>query len=166
MRLALVTEGMIHRSLDELMDWLDEHVPEVRDLEVGTGGYSPLGHSPLELSPAERRAWHARLVARGYRIAAFNVSGNPLHPDEAIAARHDSDLRRTIELAVDLGVDRIVAMSGCPAAGPGTGDRSPFRGQCLAPRLCRGGDLAVGESGPAVLGGHQRARRPHRPDAS
>ena len=28
MRLALVTEGMIHRSLDDLLDWLDEHVPE------------------------------------------------------------------------------------------------------------------------------------------
>jgi len=117
-RLALVTEGMIHQSLDELMDWLDGHVPEVRDLEIGTGGYSPLGHSPLDLGHAERRAWHARLAGRGYRIAAFNVSGNPLHPDEAIAGRHDEDLRRTIELAADLGVDRIVAMSGCPASGP------------------------------------------------
>lgn len=118
MRLALVTEGMIHRSLDDLMDWLDGHVPEIRDLEVGTGGYSPLGHSPLALSSAERRAWHARLTARGFRVAAFNVSGNPLHPDPAIAARHDRDLRQTIELAADLGVERIVAMSGCPAAGP------------------------------------------------
>ena len=114
----MVTEGMIYRSLDQLMDWLDEHVPEVRELEIGTGGYSPLGHSPLELNAAQRRAWHGRLSARGYRVAAFNVSGNPLHPVEAIARRHDQDLRRTIELAVDLGVDRIVAMSGCPAAGP------------------------------------------------
>jgi sugar phosphate isomerase/epimerase len=118
-RLALVTEGMIHRSLDELMDWLDERVPQVRDLEVGTGGYSPLGHSPLRLSARGRRAWHARLAARGFRIAAFNVSGNPLHPDPAIAHRHDRALRRTIELAADLGVERIVAMSGCPGAGPG-----------------------------------------------
>ena len=54
LRLALVTEGMIHRSLDELMDWLDIHVPAVRDLEIGTGGYSPLGHSPLELSSRDR----------------------------------------------------------------------------------------------------------------
>jgi sugar phosphate isomerase/epimerase len=118
MRLALVTEGMIHRSLDDLLDWLDGHVPEVRDLEIGTGGYSPLGHSPLELTMAERRTWHARLTRRGYRVAAFNVSGNPLHPVEAIARRHDRDLRRTVELATDLGVDRVVAMSGCPAAGP------------------------------------------------
>ena len=119
MRLALVTEGMIHRSLDDLMDWLEAHVPEIRHLEVGTGGYSPLGHSPLALSAAERRAWHSRVTARGFGIAAFNVSGNPLHPDPAIADRHDRDLRQTIELAAELEVDRIVAMSGCPAAGPG-----------------------------------------------
>lgn len=119
MRLALVTEGMIHRSLDELMDWLDETVPDVRDLEVGTGGYSPLGHSPLRLSTAGRQKWLARLTGRGFRIAAFNVSGNPLHPNMAMARRHDVGLRRTIELAAELGVDRIVAMSGCPGAGPG-----------------------------------------------
>src|SRR6185437_14053145 len=113
-RLALVTEGMIHRSLDDLMDWLDGHVPEIRDLEVGVGG-----HSPLALSGGERRAWHDRLTARGFRVAAFNVSGNPLHPDPAIGDRHDRDLRGAITLAAELGVDRIVAMSGCPAAGPG-----------------------------------------------
>ena len=71
LRLALVTEGMIHRSLDELMDWLDVHVPAVRDLEIGTGGYSPLGHSPLELSSRDRGAWLAHVEARGYRVAAF-----------------------------------------------------------------------------------------------
>jgi sugar phosphate isomerase/epimerase len=117
-RLALVTEGMIQRSLDQLMDWLDESAPSVRDLEVGTGGYSPLDHSPLELSTPDRIAWLAHLEARGYRVAAFNVSGNPLHPDQSRARRHDDDLRRTIALAEELGVQRIVAMSGCPAAGP------------------------------------------------
>lgn len=118
MRLALVTEGMIHRPLDGLLDWLDREAPGVRDLEIGTGGYSPLGHSPLELSSVERRAWRARIVARGFRVAAFNVSGNPLHPNDATSRRHDADLRRTIELADELGVDRVVAMSGCPASGP------------------------------------------------
>jgi sugar phosphate isomerase/epimerase len=129
----VVTEGLIHRSLDELMDWLDAGVPEVRQLEVGTGGYSPLRHSPLTLSGPERRAWHDHVVARGYRISAFNVSGNPLHPDEAIARRHDADLRGTIELAVELGVDRIVAMSGCPAAGPATSDAPHFAANAWLP---------------------------------
>ena len=124
MRLGLVTEGMIHRSLDDLMDWLDAHAPDVRDLEVGTGGYSPLGHSPLAMGPRQRHAWHRRLLARGFTVSAFNVSGNPLHPSSPVAARHASDLRRTIELATELGVDRIVAMSGCPGAGP-TDDAVP-----------------------------------------
>jgi sugar phosphate isomerase/epimerase len=117
-KLALVTEGMIHRSLDDLMDWLDQHVPALRNLEVGTGGYSPLGHSPLDLSSEGRRAWRRRSEARGFSLSAFNVSGNPLHPRRRLANRHDRDLRRTIELAAELGVDRIVAMSGCPGAGP------------------------------------------------
>jgi len=132
-RLALVTEGMIHRSLDDLMDWLDVHAPAVRNLEIGTGGYSPLRHSPLELTTAERRRWHAHLVGRGYRIAAFNVSGNPLHPRASIARRHDDDLRRTIELAADLGVDRIVAMSGCPASGPGPSAAPHFAANAWLP---------------------------------
>ena len=121
MRLGLVTEAMIHRSFDDLLDWLDTNAPDVRDLEVGTGGYSPLGHSPLTLNLRERRTWHERLRSRGFRVAAFNVSGNPLHPLQRIAARHDRDLRQTIELAADLGVDRIVAMSGCPGSGPDSG---------------------------------------------
>ena len=133
MRLALVTEGMIHRSLDGLMDWLDAHAPDVRDLEVGTGGYSPLGHSPLALSPAGREAWYARVLARGFRVAAFNVSGNPLHPNRRIGQRHDRDLRRTIALAADLGVDRIVAMSGCPAAGPGPSPAPHFAANAWLP---------------------------------
>ena len=133
MRLALVTEGMIHRSLDGLMDWLDGHAPDVRDLEVGTGGYSPLGHSPLALTPAGRRTWHAHILARGFRVAAFNVSGNPLHPNRTIGRRHDRDLRRTIALAADLGVDRIVAMSGCPAAGPGPGTAPHFAANAWLP---------------------------------
>jgi sugar phosphate isomerase/epimerase len=132
-RLALVTEGMIHRSLDGLMDWLDEHVPEVRDLEVGTGGYSPLGHSPLALSAAVRRDWHAHVTSRGFRVAAFNVSGNPLHPDPAKGPRHDADLRGTIELAAELGVSRVIAMSGCPAAGPGPSTAPHFAANAWLP---------------------------------
>jgi sugar phosphate isomerase/epimerase len=124
---------MIRRSIDELMDWLDENVAEIRDLEIGTGGYSPLGHSPLDLGPAERRGWHDHLAERGYEISAFNVSGNPLHPNDAIAARHDADLRRTIELAAELGVERIVAMSGCPAAGPGASSAPHFAANAWLP---------------------------------
>jgi sugar phosphate isomerase/epimerase len=132
-RLGLVTEGLIHRSLDELMDWLDENVPGLRDLEVGTGGYSPLGHSPLELSATQRREWQEHLRARGYAVVAFNVSGNPLHPSPRIGARHDSDLRRTIQLAAELGVDRVIAMSGCPGASDGAAVAPHFAANAWLP---------------------------------
>ncbi len=118
MRLALVTEGMIGRSIDGLMDWLDDHVPDVRDLEVATGGYSPPGHSPFEMPRDRLGAWKAHTEARGFRVRALNVSGNPLHPDAGVAARHDRHLRDAIEIAAELGIDRIVAMSGCPGAAP------------------------------------------------
>ena len=133
MKLGLVTEGMIHRPLDGMMDWLDANAPAVRLLEVGTGGYSPLGHSPLEFDGEERRRWLAHIRSRGFEIGAFNVSGNPLHPDGAISVRHDSDLRRTIELAADLGVDRIVAMSGCPGPDDGTGKVPHFAANAWLP---------------------------------
>jgi sugar phosphate isomerase/epimerase len=116
MRLALVSEAMIGRSIDGLMDWLDENAPDVRDLEIATGGYSPPGHSPFELPRAELPAWKQRIESRGFRVCALNVNGNPLHPDPEIGKRHDRDLRDAIEIAAELGIDRIVAMSGCPGA--------------------------------------------------
>src|SRR5256885_14587811 len=105
---------MIDRSLDAVMDWLDANAPGVRDLEVATGGYSPPGHSPLELAAPDRAAWAGHIRERGFTVYALNVSGNPLHPNGRIGERHDRDLRAAIEIAADLGIDRIVAMSGCP----------------------------------------------------
>jgi sugar phosphate isomerase/epimerase len=132
-RLGLVTEGMIHRSLEELMDWLDDNAPNVRLLEVGTGGYSPLGHSPLSLSTSERRAWYDHVQARGFEISAFNVSGNPLHPAALVSERHDSDLRATIDLAKELGIERIVAMSGCPGSDLGESQVPHFAANAWLP---------------------------------
>ena len=67
-------------------------------------------------------AWRADRL-RGFTLAALNAWGNPLHPDPEIASAHDQALRDTIRLASELGVERVVAMAGCPAAVPG--DRSP-----------------------------------------
>jgi sugar phosphate isomerase/epimerase len=62
------------------------------------------------------------------------VWGNPLHPDDAIARKHDTDLRDTIRLAAALGVDRVVALAGCPEGAPG--DRTPhFAGGGWLPYL-------------------------------
>ena len=115
-RIGVVTEPLVGEPLIDVMNWLLKDVPEVTDLEIGTGAYAPTGHCdmPLMLRDAGVRArWFAEIKTRGLRLAALNCWGNPLHPDAAVAAKHDSDLRDSIRLAAELGVDRS---SAWPAA--------------------------------------------------
>ena len=121
-RLGVVTEAFADRPLTALLDWLAENAPQVRDLELGSGGYAPHPHcdrAALLTDPGRRTAWLDEIEGRGFRIAALNAWGNPLHPDPDVARRHDADLRDTLRLAARLGVDRVVALAGCPAAAPG-----------------------------------------------
>jgi sugar phosphate isomerase/epimerase len=125
-RLGMVTEAMADRSLVEVMDWIVREAPGITDLEIGTGAYAPTAHCDLPLllrDAGARRRWTGEIAARGLRLGAFNAWGNPLHPDAAIAAKHDADLRDTIRLAAALGVERVVALAGCPEGEPG--DRTP-----------------------------------------
>jgi sugar phosphate isomerase/epimerase len=96
MRVGLFTDAFRERSLADVLDWLSTRLPSVRDLEIGTGGYSPAPH--IE---------HVAVLGGEFRLAALNVSGNPLE-----IAEHDRALRETIDLADRLGVERIVCMSG------------------------------------------------------
>ncbi len=124
--LALVTEAFLDWPLPALLDWLLAEVPEIRALEIGSGGYAPHPHCDrvAMLRDARLRSrWLGELNARGFTVAALNAWGNPLHPDPDIASAHDQALRDTIRLAAELGIERVVAMAGCPAAVPG--DRSP-----------------------------------------
>ncbi len=136
-RIGVVTEPLADRSLVDVMDWLTREVPEVTDLEIGTGGYAPATHCDMGAllhDPAARDAWMHEITSRGLRIGALNAWGNPLHPDPQLAAKHDADLRDTIRLAAALGVDRVVALAGCPAGAPG--DQTPhFSGGGWLPYL-------------------------------
>ena len=133
----MVTEALADRSLVDVMDWLVRDAPLVTDLEIGTGGYAPTGHCDMPVllhDAAARKAWLGEVTSRGLRVAALNVWGNPLHPDRNVAHKHDSDLRDTIRLAAMLGVDRVVALAGCPPGAPG--DRTPhFAGGGWLPYL-------------------------------
>jgi sugar phosphate isomerase/epimerase len=125
-RLAVVAEAFVDQSLTQLLDWLRHAAPEVTAVELGSGGYAPSPHCPRGLllrDPVARARWQRELEGRAYSVAALNVWGNPLHPDAEVAERHDRELRETIRLAAELGVDRVVALAGCPSAAPG--DRSP-----------------------------------------
>ena len=120
-RLGVVCEAFHDRSLEDLAEFLARNVPAVTELEVGSGGYAPSPHCDVGLlldSGHERAAWTRRLRDRGLRVAALNAWGNPLHPDDSVAAAHDRALRDSLRLAGLLGVDRVVALAGCPGASP------------------------------------------------
>jgi sugar phosphate isomerase/epimerase len=125
-RIGVVTEALVEKPLPQVMDWLLEAAPQVTDLEIGTGGYAPSNHCDLHMLLRDtdaRRRWLTEITSRGLRIGALNAWGNPLHPDESIGSRHAADLYDTVRLASELGVDRIVALAGCPAAA--AADRVP-----------------------------------------
>jgi sugar phosphate isomerase/epimerase len=110
LRIGLFTDALPELSLDRVLEWLGAEVPTVRDVEIGTGGYSPAPHCDRELLLADvgaRTAWLEVIESRDFRLAALNVSGNPLELEE-----HDRALRETIALAGLLGVAQVVCMSG------------------------------------------------------
>ena len=110
MRIGVFTDGLAHLSLDGALDWLEHVLPDVKDVEIGTGGFSPAPHCDLArlvADASEAHAWIDGVKGRGFRLAALNVNGNPLEE-----AAHDHALRKTIELASILGVSTVACMSG------------------------------------------------------
>jgi sugar phosphate isomerase/epimerase len=136
-RVGLLTDAMPDRSLGEVVDWISR-TGLIQDVEVGVGGYSPVPHCrPAELlrHPGSVASWRKTIDDAGLGISALNVSGNPLHPNPDVASRHDADLRQAIRLAAELGVRRIVAMSGCPGAAASDRSAPHFSGGGWLPDL-------------------------------
>lgn len=87
-------------------------------IEIATGGQSSAPHLDLDTLLADRRAralFTEAFASRGLRIAALNCSAWPLHPIHG--DRHVELIRSTIHLAGELGVEKIVTMSGNPGDG-------------------------------------------------
>lgn len=114
MQIGLVTDGLAELGFDELLETAARL--GIARLEFGCGNWSAAPHIALDalLDSAERRGeLLAKLRAHGLAISALNCSGNPLHPGEH-GARHRDVTSRTLRLAGQLGVNRVVMMSGCP----------------------------------------------------
>ena len=71
--------------------------------------------SPILL---KAQAWKKKFTDRNIQVGALGAHGNPLHPDQKIAAESDKRHRNAILLAERLDVPVIVVMSGLPAGGP------------------------------------------------
>jgi sugar phosphate isomerase/epimerase len=126
MRIAVVLEALASEPLSGALRFLKQQAPQVSGVEVDVGGYAPARHCDMRLllhDDSSRRAFADEIASFGLTISALNAWGNPLHPDRDIARRHRGDLLDAVRLASSLGVDRVVALAGCPAAA--VGDRRP-----------------------------------------
>ncbi|MFI5227408.1 MAG: sugar phosphate isomerase/epimerase family protein [Candidatus Limnocylindrales bacterium] len=118
MDIGLYTDSLSGLSFERALDVAAE--AGARSIEIATGGQSSAPHLRIDelLGSAERRsAFLAAFERRGLRIAALNCSAWPLHP--VVGEAHSILIDRTLELAAELGVTKIVSMSGCPGDGPG-----------------------------------------------
>jgi sugar phosphate isomerase/epimerase len=88
-------------------------------IEIATGGQSSAPHLRIDGlldDGGKRAAFRRAFTSRGLRIAALNCSAWPLHP--TLGEGHVALIRKTIRLASELGVPKIVTMSGSPGDGP------------------------------------------------
>ncbi|MCE9940190.1 sugar phosphate isomerase/epimerase family protein [Serratia liquefaciens] len=119
MKLSFCTDSLGHLPFEAMLDRLDEL--GVFGVEMTTGGWSSAPHLDtvaLLQDAGKRRRLMAALESRGMKIAALNVSGNPLEPG-VLGEKHRHDTDNTLALAAGLGVKKIVMMSGLPPAAPG-----------------------------------------------
>ena len=118
MKLAVKT-CTLDMPYEEMLDFCAAQ--KVAALEIGTGNWSGAPHCDLDLLVRDRIArerWYDAMRCRGLELCALNCSGNPL------AYEKEMDVtRQSFELAQQLGVKKIVMMSGLPAGC--AGDKTP-----------------------------------------
>ncbi len=115
MKIGLFSDSLGELGFDEMLDWLV--AAGIEAVELGTGNFSPAPHCDLGrlIDEADYRDGLLRGIrSRGLHLSALNCSGNLLDPHPERRARAQQVFRDTIQAASLLGVDTIVAMSGCP----------------------------------------------------
>ena len=121
MKIGMVTDSLAHLSFDDLLRQGAELGLDC--VEFPTGNWSAAPHINLDTlleSDHKRREFLARIHDHGLEISALTANGNSLHPQSG--TEHDDCLRKTLQLAAKLNIERVNAMSGLPG---GRGDRYP-----------------------------------------
>lgn len=124
MKLGVLTVPLYDRSFEDALKWLSER--GVHTLEVGNGGFPGNTHiNPDDYlgKPEKIAELKALLEKYGMTIAALSCHGNCVHPDKTVAAKFQSDYKKTVLMAEQLGIDTVVTFSGCP--GGSRDDKTP-----------------------------------------
>jgi sugar phosphate isomerase/epimerase len=118
MDVGLYTDSLPSFSFEEALDIAAD--AGVTAIEIAVGGQSSAPHLRVDGlldSAARRAAFAGAFASRGLHIAALNCSAWPLHPVDG--AFHDGVITKTMRLAAELGVRKVVSMSGTAGDGPG-----------------------------------------------
>jgi sugar phosphate isomerase/epimerase len=122
MKIGMVTDSLGGMPFEAVLDAAADLGLDC--VEFATGNWSTAPHLDLDgllANKSARERFTAAVRDRGLTISALTCNGNSLHPGPS-GREHDKVVRKTIELAPKLGVDRVVLMSGCPGA---PGDKYP-----------------------------------------
>jgi sugar phosphate isomerase/epimerase len=116
-KLSLLTDSVPELSLQEVLDLAAGLGMD--SVEISSGGQSSAPHMRLDellQSTSARTAFGREITSRGLRLAAINCSAWPLHPIRG--PQETRFIQDSIRLAGELGVEKIVTMSGCPGDSP------------------------------------------------
>lgn len=124
MRLGVFLALFGNKDLETTLDYVKS--VGLDTVEVGTGNYPPDTHcKPADLlgNKEGQKRFLDQFESRGIKISSLSCHANAVHPDPSVAKEHARIQRETIQLAGELGIDRINTFSGCPGGGPE--DRTP-----------------------------------------
>ncbi|NLN03460.1 MAG: sugar phosphate isomerase/epimerase [Clostridiaceae bacterium] len=119
MKLGVLTVLLSDMSVRDAMAFLAKE--GVQSVEIGCGGYPGKAHcNPEELLKDEKalEEFKDAIYSNGLEISALACHGNPVHPNKEIAKQYHDDFINAILLAEKLGVEKIIAFSGCPGDSP------------------------------------------------
>ncbi len=121
MKIGVYSDSLPRLGRRDLFAWCAER--GIADIELGVGAWGPWPRPHLDLATIGQAAERDRLAGElrefGIRLAAVNAAGNLLHPHPDKRADAQARFKAAVELAVALGVRRVVTMSGCPAGAGG-----------------------------------------------
>lgn len=114
MKIGIVANILQDKPLAEALEYFRKM--GIQTIEPGCGGYAGKSHVNPEVLLADREKLKEfqRLISdSGLEISALSCHGNPIHPDQATAASYNADMRNTVLLCKELGLDTITCFSGC-----------------------------------------------------
>ncbi len=115
MKLGVFSVLFGDKNLDETLEYLK--CIGVEAVEIGCGGYPGTAHCDAVKFIKDKgliTEFKNTIKKHDITLSALSVHGNPIHPQKDIAQKFHSEFEAAVQLASELGIDRVVTFSGCP----------------------------------------------------